>query len=177
MSCEPVGIIFRKYLQFPEYRFILPIQKTAVSMSFFLRILSTLFTSIPAFVWLTLILLGGDEEYFWFMYRMTGVLFVLTSLALGTLIPGLFPAAWQRRPGAWLAGQGFLAWVIALLTLGLLGLTPLCIGQDNGDGNNDLALCVVQAALVGFVYSFPQMFLLAMSAIPGGLLIKKMLAS
>jgi hypothetical protein len=177
MSCEPVGIIFRKYPQFPEYRFIPPIQKTAVSMSFLIRILSTLFTSIPAFVWLTLIFLAGDDDYFWIVYRMVGVIFLLASLSLGGIVPGLFSRAWRRRPEAWIAGQGTLAWLAGLVALGVLNLTPLCIGQDNGDGNNDLALCMVQTTLVGFVYSFPQIFLLALSAIPGGLLIKKLLAS
>jgi hypothetical protein len=142
-------------------------------MSIMIRTHSTLFTSIPALFWLTLIVLEGDDEYFWIIYRTAGVLFLLTSLLLGSIVPGLFPGAWQRRPGLWLAGQGTLAWGIALLALGMLSLTPLCIGQDNGDGINDLALCMVQAALVGFIYSFPQAVLLLVSAFAGGVIIKR----
>jgi hypothetical protein len=142
-------------------------------MSILLRTLSTLFTTIPAFIWLVLIFLADDDDYFWIVYRMVGVIFLLASVLLGGIVPGLFFRAWRRRPGAWIAGQCTLAWLAGLVTLVLLNLTPLCIGHDNGDGINDLTLCMVQTALVGFVYSFPQVFLVALSAVPGGLIIRR----
>jgi hypothetical protein len=101
------------------------------------------------------------------------VVYLCISLAIGSLLPGVLPKAWPLRSGWWIAVQGTAAWVFALVVLGMVNLTPLCLGQDNGDGSNDLSLCVIQTALVGFFYSFPQAVLLALSAIPGGMLIKK----
>ena len=136
--------------------------------------LSTLFTSLPALAWLTLILLIGDDDYYWIVYRIVGVGFLAISLMLGGLLPTLIPQLWRQRPWFWLFGQGLPAWIFALLVLGILNLTPLCIGQDNGDGRNDLALCAVQTILVGFVHSLPQVFLLALSAGTGGLIIRRL---
>lgn len=46
-----------------------------------------------------------------------------------------------------------IAWLVAVITVVLLSITPLCVGQDNGDGVNNLALCVVQVSLAGIAYS------------------------
>jgi hypothetical protein len=63
--------------------------------------------------------------------------------------------------------------VVATLALTVLNLTPLCIGQDNGDGSNDLALCIVQTSLVSLVYSPLGFTLLCLTTLPGGWLIKQ----
>lgn len=130
-------------------------------------------TSLPSLAWTFLIHLAQDGEYFWIVYRLVSVLFLLASLILGGGLPALFPKAWARRPGLWLATQMLLAWGCALAALGLLNLTPLCVGQDNGDGSNDLALCVVQSALVGFIYSFPQAAMMLAIAVPAGWLLRR----
>jgi hypothetical protein len=153
-----------------------PIKTKELNMSPITRALSMLFTSLPSLVWLTLNYLADRGDYFWITYQIVGFFFLAVSLFIGDLIPRLFPQAWIRRPGLWIAGQGALAWGFALVALALLNLTPLCIGQDNGDGFNDLGLCMLQTGLVAFLYSFPQAVMLALSAIPGGLIVKRTIA-
>ncbi len=137
------------------------------------RVISTLFTSIPAALWLTLVILAKGNDYYWPVYIVTCGIFLAASLAIGFLGPTLFPQSFMRLPGLFIFGQGLLAWMAAFLVLGLLNLTPLCVGQNNGDGNNDLALCIVQTLLVGFFYSPLETIMLVPSAIIGGLVLRK----
>jgi hypothetical protein len=45
------------------------------------------------------------------------------------------------------------AWLIALLSYAQLNVTPLCIGQNNGDETNSSYLSILYRVLVAFVYS------------------------
>jgi hypothetical protein len=107
------------------------------------------------------------------MYYIVAVAFALISFLLGFFLPGLLPGRWLRHPRLWLFGQGFTAWLVAILVLGLLTLTPLCVGQDNGDGNNNIGLCIAQTVLVSIVYSPLELILLCLSALPGGWFLKQ----
>lgn len=138
-----------------------------------LRMLSTLFTSIPAALWLVLLILAKGNDYYWPVYIVTSGVFLAASLVIGFLGPTMFPQAFMRLPGLFIFGQGLLAWMAAFLVLALLNLTPMCVGQDNGDGNNDLALCIVQTLLVGFFYSPLETIMLLLSAVLGGLALRK----
>jgi hypothetical protein len=91
--------------------------------------------------------------------------------------PPFFPQSFKRHPGLWIFGQGLLAWMAAFFVLGILNITPMCVGQDNGDGNNDLVMCVVQTVLVGFAYSPLEAIALILSAFFGGLLIKRSISN
>ena len=137
------------------------------------RLLSILFTSVPAALWLTLVLLADGDDYYWLAYIITCGIFLGVSLVIGCLCPTFFPQSFKRHPGLWIFGQGLMAWMVAFFILGILNLTPMCVGQDNGDGNNDLALCIVQTVLVGLVYSPLETIMLVLSAIVGGILIKR----
>jgi hypothetical protein len=99
------------------------------------------------------------------------------SFAIGFFIPALSPKHWKRHPTLWFNGQGLLAWILAILALGLVNLTPLCVGQDNGDGNNDFALCLVQTVMVAIVFSPLEFVLLCLAALPGAWLIKRLVIS
>ena len=138
-----------------------------------IHVLSTLFTSIPAALWLTLVILAKGNDYYWPVYIVTCAVFLAASLAIGFLGPTLFPQAFKRHPGLWIFAQGILAWIAAVVVLGLLNLTPMCVGQDNGDGNNDLVMCVVQTMVVALVYSPLEFILLLPAAVTGGLLLRK----
>jgi hypothetical protein len=70
-----------------------------------------------------------------------------------------------------------LAWLVAILALGLVNLTPLCVGQENGDGTNDFALCMLQTVMVAIVFSPLEFVLLCLTALPGGWLIKGLVKS
>ena len=146
-------------------------------MSILIRVLSGIFTTIPAIVFGALIILNTGNDYYWTVYYLVAAAFLVTSVLIGIFLPAAIPSRWLRRPGLWLFGQGFIAWLVSLLVFGLLNLTPLCVGQDNGDGNNDLALCIVQTILVSLVYSPLEFILLSLSALPGGWLVKRLIKS
>jgi hypothetical protein len=97
-------------------------------------------TALPATVLWILISKSIGNEYFWESYLIVSEVFLAVSFTLGFSIPALVPLQWKRHPILWFFGQGLLAWLVAVLVLGLVNLTPLCVGQDNGDGNNDFAL-------------------------------------
>lgn len=137
------------------------------------RLLSILFTSIPAALWLTRVLLTDGDDYFWLAYIIACGFFLTVSLVIGFLGPTLFPQSFKRHPGLFIFGQGLMAWMSAFFVLGILNLTPMCVGQDNGDGNNDLVMCVIQTVLVGLAYSPLELFLLVPSAVIGGFLLRK----
>jgi len=124
-----------------------------------------------------LLYVSAGSEYFWSVYFIVYWIYLAACLALGAFIPSLFPARWIHHPVLWLFSQGLLAWMVALLVLSLLNITPLCVGQDNGDGNNDLALCMLQSVLVSLVSSPLELALLCLTALPGGLLISRHIRS
>jgi hypothetical protein len=64
--------------------------------------------------------------------------------------------------------QGLLAWIAALLDLGLSNLTPLCVGQNNSDGNNERGICLLVTALSGILYMRIYLMVLSVSSLIGG---------
>jgi hypothetical protein len=80
-------------------------------------------------------------------------------------------------PWLWLFIAGGLAWLITLLSLALLNLTPLCVGQDNSDGINDLGLCFLYTFLVTLIYSPIELVLLLLSAFAGGKILHSLIRS
>lgn len=146
-------------------------------MSYFLRFFSGFVTTLPATVFWIIITRTMAEDYFWVTYILVSEIFMAASFVLGFFLPTPFTNYWKRHPTFWLFGQGLLAWLVAVLALGLVNLTPLCIGQDNGDGNNNLALCMVQTVMVSIVYSPMELILLCLSVFPGGWLIKRLIKS
>ncbi len=104
---------------------------------------------------------------------MAGEIYLVASLALGFIVPYLDSRHWKRHSILWISGQEVVAWMLAILALTVLNLTPLCIGQDNGDGINDLALCMLQPAMANIIYSPMGFILLCLTALPGGWLINR----
>lgn len=142
-------------------------------MSLLLRTLSAFFTAIPAVGFNILILIFRSSDYYWPTYWLASIIFLMTSLLLGFFLPPLLQRLRITRPWIWLLIQGLLAWAIAIVVLLCLNVTPLCVGQDNGDGNNDLALCIVQSVLAGLAYSPLEVVMLLMSAAGGGMVLAK----
>jgi hypothetical protein len=143
-------------------------------MPIFLCVYSGFVTVLPpTFIWM-LITISAGSEYFWKSYFIVSGIFLAVSFALGFFLPILAQEHWKRHPILWLFSQGWLAWIVAVLALGLINLTPLCVGQDNGDGNNNFTLCMIQSILVPMVYSPLEFILLCLAAFPGGWLLKKL---
>ena len=146
-------------------------------MSIILRFFSGFVTALPALIFLMLISASAGSEYFWKSYFIVCGVFLAASITLGFFIPTLAPKHWKRHPYVWFLGQGLLAWIVATLALGLVNLTPLCVGQDNGDGNNGIALCMLQTVMVPIAFSPLELILLCLTALPGGWLIKRLVKS
>jgi hypothetical protein len=102
------------------------------------RIASGLFVSLPAALVGTWVLTNIGDGFYWPTYLIVATAFLVASFLFGFLLSprpqGVkFREAWTR-----LFLGGALGWMSALATLGALNLTPLCVGQDNGDGINNL---------------------------------------
>ncbi|HEU0297614.1 MAG TPA: hypothetical protein VFR47_33035 [Anaerolineales bacterium] len=133
------------------------------------RLVSTFFTALPALFFFLLFLVSGwlGREYWWATYLAVLIVLLFSALLFGFALPTVFQKLRLRHPWIWIFAQGSLAWALALLVLGLLNLTPLCVGQNNGDGNNDLGMCVFITALSGTVYTPVYLVILVMSALIG----------
>lgn len=101
---------------------------------------------------LPLILLGLSGEYWGRIYLLWGAAYAALN---GLTLLLLFSR--QSRSG----GDGpsalrillylCITWGLSLPVLAAINLTPLCLGQDNGDGRNTLEMCLL-LSVVWFVY-------------------------
>jgi hypothetical protein len=128
--------------------------------------------SLPAVLIGAIVYTSIGDDYFRPTYLIVCSVFVAASLVFGFAVSpspreARFRQAWTR-----LFLGGAVAWTFALAALGLLNLTPLCVGQDNGDGINDLGMCVSYTILVAAVYSPAVLTLLALNAALGGAILR-----
>ena len=121
---------------------------------------------LPALAASAWILFWSGQGYYRPVYPWVSLAFAFTSFSLG-LFHAHHPGAGVRFAGRWLLLFGLLAWLTALACLALLNMTPLCIGQDNGDGINNLGLCTLYTLLAAVFYSPPVLLLEGMSRVPG----------
>ena len=133
------------------------------------RLTSAFFTALPGFFFLILFRVSSSfgRDYWWVTYTAVLLILLLTSALFGFALPPMFQTLRMNQPWTWILSQGLLAWTISMAVLGLLNLTPLCIGQNNGDGNNDVGMCMFMTALSGIVYTPVYLGLLAVSAAIG----------
>lgn len=135
-------------------------------------ILTGCIVTFPAILFLTFIVLATRREYYFPTYCIMGLVFFAASFLSGTFISYRFANKVSRgRIILYLFLGLAISWLISLLALAILSLTPLCVGQDNGDGNNDLALCVVQGILVSLSYSPFALLLIGMTSLAASRLI------
>lgn len=132
-------------------------------MSITNRISTAFFTALPGSLFVVLVISSNMyREYFWSSI-LTGV-----SVLFGSALLLGFVQSPQLRPKwVWIITAGFAAMVLALLVITVLNATPLCVGQDNGDGNNSLGMCMGHVVLYAIFYGIPYMMLLTMSAVTG----------
>ncbi|MCK7485424.1 MAG: hypothetical protein MZU97_07585 [Bacillus subtilis] len=132
-------------------------------MSITTRISTAFFTALPGSLFVVLVISSNMyREYFWSSI-LTGVSVLFGSARFWDLSKSP-----QLRPKwVWIITAGFAAMVLALLVITVLNATPLCVGQDNGDGNNSLGMCMGYVVLYAIFYGIPYMMLLTMSAVTG----------
>lgn len=138
-------------------------------MSTSFRLASAFFTALPGFVFFLLFVLSSSlgRDYWWRTYVAVIIILCLTSILFGFGLQPVVERLKMCRPWAWIFLQGLLAWTIALVVLGLLNLTTLCVGQNNGDGNNDFGMCIFMTGLSGIVYTPIYLSILAASSLIG----------
>jgi len=132
-------------------------------MSLITRITTACFTACPGFLFFGLVMLSGmDREYYWISI-LTGVsVLVGSALQFGFFVPPAFRPKWF-----WIMAAGFAAMLMALFAIAVVNTTPLCVGQNNGDGNSSFGMCMGYVILYAFFYGIPYLFLLAVSAFVG----------
>jgi hypothetical protein len=105
------------------------------------------------------------QEYFFLAYAIVSGAFSALSFGLGARTALRLVAGQSRKRTAWLTFRALaFAWVASLVLLGILNLTPLCVGQDNGDGRNTCALCVIQSVASAVIYTPPVLLLAGLAA-------------
>jgi len=131
-----------------------------------------MFVATPAFIFAAMSFFLFRQEYFWITYVVTSAVFVMVSLAISIAFP--YKLVDNRVQNLWmqLFAQGVLAWLVALLLLAILNTTPLCIGQNNGDGLNNFILCTFQTVGVAIAYTPLELILLALSVTTGSFIIQ-----
>jgi hypothetical protein len=146
-------------------------------MSKLLRLLTGLSSALPALLVGLCVFTCFRDEYYWLSYLIMAGIFTLSSFGWGYLLPSWMRGSRFNYPWLWVFIAGGLSWVLAISMLGLLNLTPLCIGQDNGDGINDAGLCFLYTALAGLVYTPGMLVLLLANSFIGGKILGRWITS
>ena len=141
------------------------------------RITSTFFSALPSllfFIWFLFFSGSRHEDYFWSTYLIVLSVLLGSSIVLGFAVPSLFQVIRIRQPWIWILTAGTVAMLLALLVLTALNATPLCVGQDNGDGNNDFGMCMAYVVLDAVIFAPVFLFLQTVCA-PIGHWVMKMI--
>jgi hypothetical protein len=134
-------------------------------------ILLSFLHTVPASVFL-LVVLSFRDEYYFTAYLLMAIVFWCVSLGFG--VRNSQPEALlEERAGLLLFASMFFSWLIALFALGFINLTPLCIGQDNGDGINGMNECVLYTILASIIYSAVMIPMIGVVSLSGRWLIRR----
>lgn len=134
-----------------------------------------LFSAFPALLTGACVLPSLRREYYWSSYVATVMVYFVASFFLGIIFPRVLRAIHIDHPWSWLLIAGTTAWLSSLFFLGLLNLTPLCVGQDNGDGINNYSLCILYTMLIVFLYSPLELILISLNAVIGGKILSRLI--
>lgn len=133
-------------------------------MSFIKRSLSAFFTALPGSLFFFAVVVSHSmrQEYFWISILAGASVLFGSAIIVGFVLPTRLRPKWF-----WIMAAGFAAMVCALFVTAVLDATPLCVGQNNGDGNNSFGMCMGYVLLYAFFYGIPYMILLTVSAVAG----------
>lgn len=140
-------------------------------MSAIRRILRTFFTALPAVVYY---ILAVTSDWMRGEYYQPVIITAVTVLFGSALLLGALQPGWLRPAWCWILAVGFVSMLMALFTTTVLNATPLCVGQDNGDGNNNLGTCMGISFLYGIFYGIPYLSMLGASALFGHWILKQL---
>jgi hypothetical protein len=87
----------------------------------------------------------GSGEYFYFItYKIMSIVLLIMHFIFGCHIYfrlqacETFASHWRKYFMC-----GLMSWLVTIIVLTILNYTPLCIGQENGDGYNDIFSCTL----------------------------------
>ena len=138
-------------------------------MSFIRRITSAFCTALPGALFFAAAITSENmhTDYYGKTILITVSVLLGVSVLFGFMLPSGLRLKWL-----WIIVAGLLALALALFTMTLLNATPLCVGQDNGDGNNDFGQCMGYVVLYALFYGVPYVILLTISAFVGHWIMK-----
>jgi len=93
---------------------------------------------------LPLFILGMTPEYWGSIYLWWGAIFAILSFisASRTIRRSVNDGVqWPSFRQFFIAS--LIAWLISFVALAIIDFTPLCLGQDNGDGTNNFETCIL----------------------------------
>jgi hypothetical protein len=135
------------------------------------KLLSGSILSLPAVSFLFFVQTFSGEYYFP-MYMAQAVVFCLASVTAGVLLwHPYFAEASGWRLIVRILICFLIAWGISLMALGFFSLTPICVGQDNGDGHNNLMLCIIQFGLASITLTIPALITTSLASLFAGWLL------
>ncbi len=136
-------------------------------MSAFKRIVNAIFTSLPAIGFGILEYFSHESDYFWRIYDITIAVFLAASLFSGFFLPAFLRKIRITSPWLNVIIPALLAYLIAGLALAVISITPLCIGQENGDGTNNLSQCIAVSGVVTLAFTPLELIMLTFSTFFG----------
>jgi hypothetical protein len=138
------------------------------------RIIAGFFSSLPSIFFGICVMTSFIDEYFWSTYAIMAAVFFGASLFFGLSLPSILKVNIHDNPWLWIFISGAIAWLVSLIGFGLINLTPLCIGQDNGDGINGYPLCFLYTLIASLLYSPALLVVLILNAFISGKLITRL---
>lgn len=129
-------------------------------------LLACCINSLPAILFLIVMPLLSSEENYRVLFALVGSAFLAVSFLFVSTVCCRADSSWTRDK----LFQGFamstaLAWIVALAVLACLAMTPLYMGQDNGDGTNGLAEGILLVILFTFTFSPLVLFVAAFASL------------
>ena len=104
-----------------------------------MRFIVSIIMTGPSFLLISFFL---SSEYWGRIYGLWGLIFCILCFILTFF--SLSPEnSNEARSISRLFSIGSLSWVISCVGLAIINFSPLCLGQDNGDGHNNIGNCVL----------------------------------
>jgi len=121
---------------------------------------------IPSLLLLSGLILLSEAKNDFILFTLFGVAFVVLSLVSGIYVHCIHDnTASRQQLFRTMLVSSLVAWVVSVLILSLLSMTPLYLGRDNGDGTNGFAECILMVVLFSITWTPPMVMLSALTSL------------
>jgi hypothetical protein len=122
--------------------------------------------ALPAILFLIFMTLLSRQDNYQVLLALVGSVFLTVSFLFGsTVCYRIGDESPRQKLFHGLMMSTALAWIVALAVLACLAMTPLYMGQDNGDGTNGLAEGILMVILFTFTFSPLVLFVAAFASL------------